>query len=338
MQHNLFAAEIPFKSGNVIKEIFTLQHKLGSGSYGVIFSAIYSSGPNQKHVAIKLEKILPQYTLQANEVLVMKTMKNSRHFAKFYHCGTHEGYKFVVMELLGPSLLQLANRQFPFIFSLPQLLKFGIQAIESLCDLHHAGFVHRDIKLDNFMIGNSQKTAGRIYLIDFGLCKRINQSQNIEKASKHSNFRGTLRYASPNAHRHLELGRQDDLISLLYVLVELYVGKLPWNNITDSDIVLSLKIENQDGKLVELMPPEFKQFDDHIFTLNYEDEPDYLYLISILESIADREGIDLDTRFDWEIEIAQQRSAVIKKQQNYLEKRRFSANKRQKICITLQQI
>ncbi|KAA6387603.1 MAG: hypothetical protein EZS28_016869, partial [Streblomastix strix] len=59
MQHHLFFAEVPFKTGDMIKEIFTLQHKLGSGSYGVIFSAIYSSGPNQKHVAIKLEKILP---------------------------------------------------------------------------------------------------------------------------------------------------------------------------------------------------------------------------------------------------------------------------------------
>ncbi|KAA6365889.1 MAG: putative tau-tubulin kinase 1, partial [Streblomastix strix] len=278
------AAEIPFKSGDAIKDTFTLQHQLGSGSYGVIFSAIYTNGINTKHVAIKLEKILPQYTLQANEVLIMKTMKNSRHFAKFFQCGTHEGYKFVVMELLGPSLLQLANRQFPFKFSLSQLLKFGIQAIESLCDLHHAGFVHRDIKPPSY----------------------------------YSSFRGTLRYASPNAHRHLELGRQDDLISLLYVLVELYKGKLPWNNITDSDMVVSLKIESQGGQLVENMPPEFRQFDDHIFSLNYEDEPDYLYLISLLESIADREGIDLDTRFDWEIEIAQRKAVVQIRDRGYV--------------------
>ncbi|KAA6363122.1 MAG: putative Tau-tubulin kinase 1, partial [Streblomastix strix] len=298
--------------------------KLGSGSYGVIFSAIYSSGPNQKHVAIKLEKILPQFTLQANEVLVMKTMENSRHFAKFYQCGTHEGYKFVVMELLGPSLLQLANRQFPFKFSLSQLLKFGIQGIETLCDLHSAGFVHRDIKPDNFMIGNSLKTAGTIYLIDFGLCKRmIKQNGIIIKPSQYTSFRGTVRYASPNAHRHLELGRQDDLISLLYVLVELYVGKLPWNNITDPDIVLSLKIEHQGSQLVENMPLEFKQFVNHIFSLNYEDEPDYLYLISLLESIADREGIDLKSPFDWEIEFAKRKAVVVRKQKNYLEKRRL---------------
>ncbi|KAA6362644.1 MAG: putative Tau-tubulin kinase 1, partial [Streblomastix strix] len=298
MEHQLLAAEVPFKSGDVIKETFTLQHQLGSGSYGVIYSAIYSSGPNQKHVAIKLEKNLPQFTLQANEVLVMKTMENSSHFAKFYQCGTHEGYKFVVMELLGPSLLQLANRQYPFKFSLSQLLKFGIQAIESLCDLHSAGFVHRDIKPDNFMIGNSQKTGGIIYLIDFGLCKRlIKQNGVIIKPQQHSSFRGTVRYASPNAHRHLELCRSDDLISLLYVLVELYMGKLPWSNITDPDIVLSLKLEYLGGQLVENMPPEFKQFDDHIFSLNYEDEPDYLYLISLFESIADNEGIDLQTPF-----------------------------------------
>ncbi|KAA6369642.1 MAG: putative protein kinase, partial [Streblomastix strix] len=196
---------------------------------------------------------------------------------------------------------------------------------------------------DNFVIGNQQKSAGTIYLIDFGLCKRINkQNGNVVKPSYHSSFRGTVRYASPNAHRHLELGRQDDLISLLYVLVELYMGKLPWTKVTDPDMVFSLKIESQGGQLVENMPPEFQQFDDHIFTLDYEDEPDYLYLISLLESIADREGIDLDTRFDWEIEIAERKAVVVKKQQDYLKQKRFVsmilANKRQKICITNRQI
>jgi hypothetical protein len=43
-----------------------------------------------------------------------------------------------------------------------------------------------------------------------------------------------LRYASPNAHKRIELGRHDDLISLLYMLVEYYTGKLPWSGIDDS--------------------------------------------------------------------------------------------------------
>ncbi|KAA6332896.1 hypothetical protein EZS27_018637 [termite gut metagenome] len=40
-------------------------------------------------------------------------------------------------------------------------------------------------------------------------------------------------YASLNSHKLVELGRNDDLISLLYILVEFYNGSLPWSDIDD---------------------------------------------------------------------------------------------------------
>ncbi|KAA6371441.1 MAG: hypothetical protein EZS28_033032 [Streblomastix strix] len=140
------AAEVPFKTGDLIKYVYQLQQQLGAGTYGVIFSALYTNGATTKHVAIKIEKNLPQFTLQANEVFIMKAMENCDHFAKFFQCGTYKDYKFVAMELLGPSLIQLANRHHPYRLSLHDLLKFGIQALDTLKGLHKAGFVHRDVK------------------------------------------------------------------------------------------------------------------------------------------------------------------------------------------------
>jgi tau tubulin kinase len=46
-------------------------------------------------------------------------------------------------------------------------------------------------------------------------------------------FRGTVRYASVNAHKNKEMGRHDDLWSLFYMLVEFMVGQLPWRKIKD---------------------------------------------------------------------------------------------------------
>jgi serine/threonine protein kinase len=84
-----------------------LQVNIGSGSYGTIFSALYVSGDIYKHVAIKIEKNARSFTLQANEVQIMKIMAKNKHFAKFYQCGTQEGFKYVAMELLGPSLMYI---------------------------------------------------------------------------------------------------------------------------------------------------------------------------------------------------------------------------------------
>jgi len=50
-------------------------------------------------------------------------------------------------------------------------------------------------------------------------------------------FRGTVRYASLNAHKNKEMGRHDDLWSLLYMLVEFVNGALPWRKIKDKEQV-----------------------------------------------------------------------------------------------------
>lgn len=48
------------------------------------------------------------------------------------------------------------------------LLMMGIQIIQRLESFHEKGFLHRDIKLENFNIGN----CSLIYMIDFSLSNR----------------------------------------------------------------------------------------------------------------------------------------------------------------------
>ncbi|KAA6375947.1 MAG: putative protein serine/threonine kinase [Streblomastix strix] len=232
--YNPPAAIVPFKPGDIIKESYTLIQQIGAGSYGAIFEAIYRNVIVSKHVAIKFEKITFDKPILQNELIVLKALAGNQHYARFYQYGTHEKYKFVAMELLGPSLIDLVNRKKPYRFGLRSILKFGVQAIEALYALHKAGFVHRDIKPSNFVIGSTIETSNRIYMIDFGLSKKLNVKDGIVvKPSGKGNFRGTLRYASINAHLKRELGRNDDFMSLIYIFVELYTGSLPWNDITD---------------------------------------------------------------------------------------------------------
>ncbi|KAA6376428.1 MAG: putative Tau-tubulin kinase 2 [Streblomastix strix] len=262
--NNPLAAIVPFKVGEIIKEQYTLVQQIGAGTYGAIFEAIYMNGAISKHVAIKFEQTMFNRPMLSIEVIVLKALSGNKHYAKYYQCGTHDNYKFVAMELLGPSLIDLANRKRPYRFCLHSILKFGVQAIEALEALHKAGFVHRDIKPSNFVIGGSIETSSRIYLIDFGLCKKLCIKDGIVvKPKMNGNFRGTFRYASLNAHRKRELGRNDDLMSLIYIFVELYFGILPWTNVDDPEKVMRLKQFYQGGYLLSKFPPEFKQFEDH---------------------------------------------------------------------------
>lgn len=76
----------------------------------------------------------------------------------------------MVIDLLDSSLEDLFEKH-DRKFSISTVFQIGIQIINRLEAIHRKGFVHRDIKANNFMIGKGDK-RGIVYIIDFGLAKR----------------------------------------------------------------------------------------------------------------------------------------------------------------------
>ena len=85
-------------------------------------------------------------------------------------------------------------------FRLKTVILLAIQMIELMRYIHERGFIHRDIKPDNFVI--DKDTGKKLYCIDFGLAKKyVKRNEDHIPFKKGSKFCGTARYASIAAHK-----------------------------------------------------------------------------------------------------------------------------------------
>lgn len=108
-----------------------------------------------------------------------------------------------------------------------------IQRIEYI---HSRGFLHRDVKPDNFLIGIG-KRQHYIHLVDYGLAKRYKDPRTDEHIPYRDDksLTGTARYASLNTHNGIEQARRDDLECLAFVLIYFMRGNLPWQGVKIAD-------------------------------------------------------------------------------------------------------
>ena len=213
--------------GTLIFDRYKLIKKLGSGSFGSIYSAEYENN----YYAIKLEEKSRGQNLLENEAYIMSYLSGHR-IPAVKSFGYSGDYNVLIMELMGKSLEDIFENFVVKKMSIRCVCNIAYQMMEIMEFIHKKHIIHRDIKPDNFVIGRGEKKK-YIYILDFGLAKKYRSSKTLRHnpMSKNKNLIGTARYASINALNGISQSRRDDLEAIGYVLMYFLRGRLPWQGI-----------------------------------------------------------------------------------------------------------
>ena len=292
--HDELINKIFFKKYRILK-------KIGKGSFGSVYLGknIYK----EEYYAVKFEPKNQQDLILERESYLLYYLRGYG-IPEIITYGHNTNYNILVQTLLGNSINYIFSKK-DNKFSMKDCCMIGIQILDRLEYIHSKFIIHRDIKPDNFLVGNPDQSL--IHIIDFGLAKKYMSS----RTGKHAKFTinkkwsGTSRFASANSLRGVAQSRRDDLESLCYLLLYLMKGNLPWDNVyginENEEILLIYKIKKymKPELLFMNLPKETAEFFHYCKKLEYEQKPDYNFLRNLLLTILNYSEEKNDLHFSW---------------------------------------
>lgn len=271
---------------------------IGHGGFGNIFF-IRELGSNSP-AAMKIDRNQMQRAQIDVEYSILKQLQGSQYFPHLLGHGTYNNSTYFVMELLGPSLSRVRSLLPDNKYSISSAIRIGMEIVCMLREFHSRGFVHRDVKPGNFLLRPESPTP--LCLIDFGLAKRYIDplTGSPHEQELVSSFIGTVRYASLNAHRKIDLGPRDDMICWFHSMIELIVGHLPWRMISDKELIMRMKEKISPEELCADLPSQFLTIYNSLIKLRYDEQPDYdMILLELSDAMRDNHCNSTDL-YDWE--------------------------------------
>ncbi|MCC9599752.1 serine/threonine protein kinase [Stieleria sp. JC731] len=213
---------------------YRLARLIRSGSTAEVWEAIDENDNSRYALKIlkgSVAKDKSEINLLKHEYNVGQDLQNSPRIIKILDHLFANDRPFLVLELFSELNIKQALRRGPD--SLAYMLnKIIEQAGEGLYYMHTRGWIHLDIKPDNFLVSRD----GEVKLIDFTISEK--KKTGLSKLFHRGGLaKGTRSYMAPEQIRSKICDERTDIYSFGCVLFEMATGKPPYTGDTPNDLL-----------------------------------------------------------------------------------------------------
>jgi len=260
--------------GKILGESLELQGILGTGAYGIVYSAL-DLFTNIWYAVKALSKTNANGTVLDRRQQAFQSREISLHYAACAHPNIVTMRKivdepdctYVILDFCpdGDMFSNITERG-QYVNNDPLIRNVFLQILDAVEHCHSLGIYHRDLKPENILVCNS---GTEVKIADFGLATTDPESEDHGCGST---FYMSPECLSPSSRKPSYRCAPNDVWSLGVVLVNLTCGRNPWKQASVEDSTYRAFTRNRDFlKTILPLSDELNDILGMIFECNPED-------------------------------------------------------------------
>lgn len=207
---------------------YTILRVLGAGGMGTVYLATHPRLPREDAL-----KVLPaefandaEYRARFTREADLAAGLSHPHIVGVQDRGEFDGQFWISMDYVaGTDVSRLLKDQYPSGMPADEVLTI-IDAVAAALDYaHELGLLHRDVKPANILLADADGQNRRVYLADFGVARRIDDSAGLTETNVAV---GTVAYAAPEQLRGDPVDGRADQYALACTAFHLLTGAPPY--------------------------------------------------------------------------------------------------------------